>query len=310
MKKVLVTGAAGMIGLNLIKYLLSEGKYEITALDLKNKNVYKRLRRYRKRINIIYGDILDRSLVESLIKNHDVVIHLATVNPPLAEIKKDLVDVIEKDGTENIVRSINFYNPACHLIYASTTSLYNEEEGKIINKIKIDENDYFNCGKYASEKLIEKKLKNYTIIRVPLVLGDLRKEHFIYTVNTNARIEVITREDAAYAFCKCIDYMHKLNKTIINIGGGNTCQTTYRSLIINILKYHGISFNYILTRLFLPKNYTSPYLKDSDNSNKVLNYRNDSLASYYMRQKRRSRDRIIQKLLAKPIIWVLNKKEG
>ena len=88
MKKVLVTGAAGMIGLNLIKYLLSEGKYEITALDLKNKNVYKRLRRYRKRINIIYGDILDRSLVESLIKNHDVVIHLVTVNPPLAEIKK------------------------------------------------------------------------------------------------------------------------------------------------------------------------------------------------------------------------------
>ena len=31
MKKVLVTGAAGAIGLSLIKYLLAEGKYEITA---------------------------------------------------------------------------------------------------------------------------------------------------------------------------------------------------------------------------------------------------------------------------------------
>ncbi len=33
MKKVLVTGAAGVVGLNVLKYLLSEGKYEITALD-------------------------------------------------------------------------------------------------------------------------------------------------------------------------------------------------------------------------------------------------------------------------------------
>ena len=30
MKKVLVTGAGGSIGVNVIKYLLSEGKYEIT----------------------------------------------------------------------------------------------------------------------------------------------------------------------------------------------------------------------------------------------------------------------------------------
>ena len=39
MKKVLVTGAAGVIGQKVIKYLLSEGKYEITALDLRTKNI-------------------------------------------------------------------------------------------------------------------------------------------------------------------------------------------------------------------------------------------------------------------------------
>ena len=50
MKKVLVTGAAGMIGLNVIKYLLSEGKYEITVLDLKNKSTIQKLKKYRKRI--------------------------------------------------------------------------------------------------------------------------------------------------------------------------------------------------------------------------------------------------------------------
>ena len=39
MKKILVTGAGGTIGLQVIRFLLSEGKYEITALDLKGLNV-------------------------------------------------------------------------------------------------------------------------------------------------------------------------------------------------------------------------------------------------------------------------------
>ena len=51
MKKILVTGAAGTVGLQVIRFLLSEGKYEITARDLKNKHNYKRLKHFKKRIN-------------------------------------------------------------------------------------------------------------------------------------------------------------------------------------------------------------------------------------------------------------------
>ena len=39
MKKILVVGAAGSIGVHTVKYLLSEGKYEITILDLKTKEL-------------------------------------------------------------------------------------------------------------------------------------------------------------------------------------------------------------------------------------------------------------------------------
>ena len=49
MKKVLITGAAGTIGLKVIKYLLSEGKYEITAVDFKNGGNHRRLKKYKKR---------------------------------------------------------------------------------------------------------------------------------------------------------------------------------------------------------------------------------------------------------------------
>lgn len=309
MKKVLVTGAAGAVGLNLIKYLLAEGKYEITALDLKNKKVYKRLKRYRKRVNIVYGDVLDRSLVEYLIKENDVVIHLSTCLPPMAEYKKDLVDLVEYNGTENIVRAINYYNPKCFMVYASSTSLYKNSEGKVDTKIELGQYDYYNEAKYNAEKLIAKKLKHYTVVRVPLILSDLRSEPFIYNIKKSEQIEFITKEDAAYAFCRCLDKQIDLNKKIINIGGGATCRCTYRHLLINVLKYHGLSFNYLLTSLFVAKNYTSPVLIDSDEFAKILDYRNDSLQSYLMRQKRRSSKRKIAIFLAKPIVHFLKRND-
>lgn len=309
MKRVLVTGAAGAVGLSLIRYLLAEGKYEITALDLKNKKVYKRLKRYRKRVNIIYGDVLDRPLIESLVKETDVVIHLSSCLPPLAEYKRDLVELIDYNGTENIVRAINYYNPKCYLVYASSTSLYKTGEASVENKIKIDEYDYYNEAKYNAEKLIIKKTKHHTIIRVPLVLSDLRSEPFIYNVKRDDFVEFISKEDAAYAFCRSLDKQDILNKKIINIGGGATCRSTYRDLLINILKYHGFSFNYLFTTIFTAKNYTSPTLMDSDKSNEILNYRNDSIQSYLMRQKRRSRKRKAAVFFGKPFIWLLKRND-
>ena len=308
MKKVLITGASGSIGLHTIKYLLAEGKYEITALDLKNRKSYKRLKKYRKRINIYYGDVLDRSLIESLVKDQDIIIHLATCLPPLSEYKRNIADIIEYNGTENIIRSLSFYNPKCYLIYASTTSLYSSNIASSKDDITIKEEDYFNEAKYKTENLIIKKLKNYTILRLPLVLTDLRKDNFIYSINKNTMIETITKEDAAYAFCKCIDYFDEVNNKILNIGGGESCRVNSKTLLNKILKYHGISFNYLNSALFLTKSYKSPILKDSDDSNNILKYRNDSLQSYYMRQKRRSKNRHFSKFLAKGILF-FKKKE-
>ena len=80
MKKVLVTGASGIIGKCVIKYLLSEGKYEITIVDLKNHKSTQALRKYRKRVNIVYGDITDSILVDALVRDHDYIINLAGIN--------------------------------------------------------------------------------------------------------------------------------------------------------------------------------------------------------------------------------------
>lgn len=309
MKKVLVTGAAGCLGTEVIKNLLAEGKYEITALDLKNRKVFKKLKRYRRRINVIYGDILDRTLIEALIKEHDVVIHLATCLPPLSEFKKDLANIIEYNGIENIVRAINYYNPNCFLIYGSTTSLYGENDSTVESALTRGEHNYYNIAKKNAENLVTKKLKHYTILRVPIVLGDLRYDHFIYNVKRKNIVETITKEDAAYAFVKCISLFASVNKKIFNIGGGATCRCSFNYLVANIIKYYGLSINYFNTSIFVDKDFCSPILLDSDKSNKLLNYRNDSLESYFMRLKRKSKKGNIPKFLGKLYSIFLKKVE-
>ena len=280
MKKVLVTGAAGMIGLNVIKYLLSEGKYEITVLDLKNKSTVQKLKKYKKRVNIILGDVCNRVLIESLVKDHDIIIHLAGVLPPLANIKEELATLIDYGGTENIVRAINYYNPKCHLFYASSTTLYRgKEEVTAKSNITIDELDYYDKGKYDSENLIKKKLKFYTIYRLPFVLGDPLKEPFPLNARKDDKIEYITKEDAAYAFVKGIGFKDVLNKKVFNVTSENPIP--YKELLRKVLGNCGMTWNFVINKNFVEKDYYSYYCKDRDELNNIINYRNDNIENYY-----------------------------
>lgn len=311
MKRVLVTGAAGSIGLFTIKYLLSEGKYEITALDLKNSGSYKKLKRYRRRINIVYGDVTDPVLMDALVKDHDYIIHLAGVMPPLADMKRELSNIIDYKGTENIIRAISFFNPDCYLIYPSSTTIYGKESKKVSvkNKINITESGYYSNIKAETEKLIKDKIKNYTIFRLPLILTNPKKEIFIYNGIVDEKIEVTTNRDVAYALVRAIDYDKELKGKIYNVGGGETCTTTYRNILINVLETYGLSFNYILSKLFLDKNFYGHVYKDSNKLEEILHFRNDSLSSYYMRLKRTTKGRSINRICAKPFIWILKRQE-
>ncbi len=307
MKKVLVTGASGSVGVEVIKYLLSEGKYEVTVLDLKNRKTYNRLRKYKKRINILYGDVNDSVLMEALVKDHDYIIHLASVIPPMGDLSSNLSRITEYNGTENIIKAINYYNKDCYMLYASTTSLYNTFEAKI--KDNIDKNNLtnFSLNKYNTEILIKKKLKNYAIFRVPLVLSNIKEDSFIYNIKGSSKVEVSTSKEVAYALVKAIDYKDKINRKFFNVGMGINGRTTYNEILVNILKNYGISFKYVLSRIFLEKNYTSPILLDSDNLDEIIHYRFDTLNNYYKRLKNKGKKRYIQKLLAKPIIYFKSK---
>ena len=284
MKKVLVTGAAGTVGLQVIKFLLSEGKYEITALELKHKHSYKRLKHVRKRINIVYGDINDSNLVDALVKTHDYVIHLAGVLPPFANVKDELCKVVDYEGTKNIVNSISNYNPKCCLLYASSTSIYGinkTTELSVNTKINIDKLDYYSTYKKMAEDYIKENIKNFTIFRLAYVLGDPKSESLIYNIKPKTKLETVSSEDVGYAFVCAIDFFSKLKGKTFNVSGGEKFRTVYADYLFNIFKTYGLSIRFLSTWLCAEKNYAGGYYKDGNELDDILHFRSKNLDVYY-----------------------------
>ena len=74
--RVFITGGAGFIGSHLCDALVAEGK-EVTILDNLSTGSKKNISHLEGKINVVQGDIRDQKLVESLVAENDLILHMA-----------------------------------------------------------------------------------------------------------------------------------------------------------------------------------------------------------------------------------------
>lgn len=142
-KCVLVTGAAGFIGSNLVMALMNGAKLrKIVGLDSVNDYYDVSLKEYRLRKieecskandiewEFVKGNVADRELVEKLFAEHQfpVVVHLAaqagvrySITNPDAYIESNII------GFYNILETCRRH-PVEHLVYASSSSVYGNNQ--------------------------------------------------------------------------------------------------------------------------------------------------------------------------------------
>ncbi len=78
MQRVVVTGGAGFIGANFVRYLAANTDTEITVLDaLTYAGRRENLAGLDDRVSVVVGDIADAALVDELVGSHDTVVHFA-----------------------------------------------------------------------------------------------------------------------------------------------------------------------------------------------------------------------------------------
>lgn len=304
MKRVLVIGGAGMIGAEVISHLLIEGRYDITVLDLKNEKTKNSLKKYKKRITTIYGDLLDRNLVENLIKTQDYVIYLAGLKPPYSSCKKDFIKLMEVDTVESVLRAINYYNPSCKLIYVSSTSIYKDDNNcSVKSDLNKDKKNYSSFYKIMAEELIMEKISNYQIVRLPLVLGDIDKDGIIYNIEKNSLISTITKGDAAYFLVSTLT--ENIKKNIVNISGDDTFDIVYQDLLFKVILQNGLSIKMLINNIFLPNYYTSPICTDKC---KDIEYQNDTINKYISRLNPKNK-KVIARFLGRQYIKICQRKK-
>ena len=95
MARYLVTGGAGFLGINLVRYLLDKG-CEVTSLDVTEFDYPDCL----DRVRIATGDIRDPAAVAEAMKDADIVVHCAAALPLYS--KEDIFST-DVDGTRNLL---------------------------------------------------------------------------------------------------------------------------------------------------------------------------------------------------------------
>jgi UDP-glucose 4-epimerase len=120
--KVFITGGAGFIGSHLSDALVAEGK-EVTILDNLSTGSEKNIAHLEGKIKIFQGDIRDQKLVESLVKNCDLVLHMAAALG-VDNILENPIESISTNyfGSEIVLNAATKYDK--RIIIASTSEIY------------------------------------------------------------------------------------------------------------------------------------------------------------------------------------------
>ena len=176
-KKIIITGALGYIGTELCKIYSGESWFhEIIAID--NRFISERVNQLKKwGIKFYNCDILDKTNIKEIIKDSNIVHHLAGVTD-VAYVKKDSdpekdSKIIETsiNGTDNIVANMS---KGSKIIFPSSHVIF---EGLEETKRDISENEIpktflaYSSSKVKNEKQIIKSGLNYAILRLGSVYG-------------------------------------------------------------------------------------------------------------------------------------------
>jgi nucleoside-diphosphate-sugar epimerase len=138
--KILITGGAGFLGINLIRCLLNRGFTSITSLDIAEFDYPE-----KDKIRVVKGDIRDPAIVENIVPGTDWVMHAAAALPLYSE---EDIRSTEIDGTKNLLETA-YKHQVDRFIYISSTAVYG-----VPDHYPIDETDpLVGVGSYGQAKI-------------------------------------------------------------------------------------------------------------------------------------------------------------
>jgi dTDP-glucose 4,6-dehydratase len=170
MRKILVTGGAGFIGSNFVRYAIDHTDSTVTVLD---KLTYAGNRRSltdlpQNRMTFVQGDICNASLVHELVRGQDLVVHFAaeshndnSLRDPSVFVATNLV------GTYTLLEAVRRYGVRYHHI--STDEVYGDlaldDPNRFTESSPYNPSSPYSATKAGSDHLVRAWVRSFEALR-------------------------------------------------------------------------------------------------------------------------------------------------
>jgi nucleoside-diphosphate-sugar epimerase len=270
--KIVITGAFGIVGSAVVKKLIKE-KHQVRCFDIRNKQTKRVARKIGKNVELVWGDIRDKDKVREIVKDQDVVIHLAFILPPIANQKPDFAREVNVEGTQNLINTMLVQPKPPRLIYSSSVAIYGDvrkEEQPIQITAQYQPSDFYTQHKIETMHLIQKSSLEYSIFILGFVppLDRLVFDPSMFEMPLDTKIEVIHLTDLAKAFSQGVVSKDIWGK-VLHIAGGESCRSVYKEFLKRTME--ALSIGQIPDEAVQGSLHHSCYL-DTNESQRLLNY--------------------------------------
>ncbi len=226
--RVLITGGAGFLGINLVRFLLKEG-HTVTSLDIAEFDYPE-----RDKITVVLGDIRDRATVDGLMAEADVVVNCAAALPRFSREEIFSTDV---EGFRVVLESA-LEHGVKRLIQISSTAVYGvPDHHPLVESDPMHGVGPYGEAKVAAEYLCEEFRRRglyVSVIRPKSFVGPERLgvfslfydwavdgKNFPMLGNGKNRYQLLDVEDLCDAIHRCATQPGDQANDVFNIGAGS-----------------------------------------------------------------------------------------
>ncbi len=217
-QRALVTGGAGTVGSHIVDQLVEAGAADIVVLDnfVRGRRENLSAAEASGTVRVVDGDICDRDLVTSLVRDADVVFHQAAIRITQCAEEPRLALEVLVDGTYNVVEAAARGGVA-KLVAASSASVYGLAEEFPTTE---SHHPYANDTLYGAAKTFNEGLLrsfhamtglDYVALRYFNVYGPRMDVHGVYTEVLIRWMERIAQGQAPLIFgdgVQTMDFVH------------------------------------------------------------------------------------------------------
>jgi nucleoside-diphosphate-sugar epimerase len=281
MKRVLVTGACGNIGANVVDLLVQRG-YSVRAVDLDTPGGRAKAKGWGGSVEMCFGSICNDALVRDAVAGMDHVIHLAAMVPPTTDVDQAAGYMVNVVATRSIIAACEVQSEPPRVTFTSTAAIWGRN-AEVERPRRADEDispsDNYSRQKAECEAMLRESSLDTVIFRIamtpPVEPGALSP--FVFDMAADMRVEFTHPKDQALGIVNSLVVDDVAGRTLC-LGGGERNRLRYREFMN--MAFAAMGLPELPRSAFGDSLFMTDWV-DSEESQAILDYQRRNAAQYF-----------------------------